>query len=101
MMKNQREVRLQTLRALSTKFEKLDLKSSTPELVEKSDIIDLMVVFEESEIGFVHEKSKILQIERIKSHIENGNVPELYLDLCFNFLVGSFWIKFTPLFPQV
>jgi len=65
-----------------------------------SDIIDQMLVFEECEVTFQAEKAKILQIERIKSSLENESVPEEYLQVCFDFLIGCFWIRFTPLFDK-
>lgn len=43
----------------------------------------------------------ILQIERIKSQLDSEAVPEKYLPVIYDFLVGSFWIKFTPLFPVI
>jgi hypothetical protein len=60
-----------------------------------------MLEFEQTEVLFETEKSKILQIERIKAMIEADLVPELYLDVCYDFLVGCLWIKFTPLFKEV
>lgn len=67
LKKNQRELRLQTLKALSTKFEKLDASIEDAEKGHKSDIIDLMLSFEELKVAFETEKGKILQIERLKS----------------------------------
>ena len=43
LKKNQRELRLQTLKALSSKFEKLDAKIEDAEKSHTSDIIDLML----------------------------------------------------------
>ena len=60
-----------------------------------------MLAFEQQDIGFTQEKGKLLEIERLKSCIENDSVPEIYLETCFFFLVGVFWVKFTPLFPRV
>lgn len=54
--------------------------------------------FEELDIAFETEKGKILQLERIKSHIDNRSIPESYLNVIYNFLLGCFWIKFTPIF---
>ena len=28
-------------------------------------------------------------------------MPELYVEAFFNFLVGCFWVKFTPLFESL
>lgn len=60
-----------------------------------------MAKFEELEITLDNEKGKLIQIQRIKAHLENGLVPDEYLELTFNFLIGSFWIRFTPLFPTI
>ena len=43
LKKNQRELRLQTLKALSNKFEKLDALIEDAEKGHKSDIIDVML----------------------------------------------------------
>ena len=50
---------------MQTKFEKLERNGK--EESTKSDIIDLMVAFEEEEISFQTEKSKILSLEKIKA----------------------------------
>ena len=47
LLKNQRDVRLQTLRALTQKFEKLDSKLSTEEAPLKCDILDNLLACEE------------------------------------------------------
>jgi hypothetical protein len=87
---------------MSKRFVKLDSKApSTEEKVVKSDIIEMMLVFEELEITFLNEKGLMLQIERLKSQIDCEAVPELYLPVIYNFLVGAFWIKFTTLFTYV
>ena len=51
---------MQTLKALCFKFEKLDSKLETEEAPLKSDIIELMLAFEEYKVAFETEKSKIL-----------------------------------------
>lgn len=60
LMQNQRELRLYSLRVLAKKFEKLNSKASTEEKIIKSEIIDMMLQFEEYEITFENEKAKIL-----------------------------------------
>ena len=100
LKKNQKEVRLQTLKILAHKFVKLESKLSTEEEKIMCDVLEQMLVFEETDISFVAEKAKILQIDRIQSQLDNGSVPAEYLQTCFDFLVGVYWIKFTPLFEK-
>jgi hypothetical protein len=58
LKRNQRELRLQTLRALANKFDKVE---------GHNGVIELMLQFEEMKVAFETEKAKILQIERIKA----------------------------------
>jgi hypothetical protein len=101
LRKNQRQIRLQSLKALSKRFVKLDSKASTEEKVIKSEVIELMLAFELLEVSFLNEKGMILQIERVKSQLDSEAVPDLYLPLVYDFLIGAFWIKFTTLFPYL
>ncbi|TNV87999.1 hypothetical protein FGO68_gene14880 [Halteria grandinella] len=101
LLKNQRDVRLQTLRALNHKFEKLDSKLSTEELPLKCDILENILACEEQELTFKTEKAKLLQIDRVKAQLENDSVPEEYLLPVFNYLIGTFWVRFTPLFDRL
>jgi hypothetical protein len=57
LRRNQRELRLQSLRALANKFEFSD----------QGEVMRLMLGFEELRVAFETEKGKILQIERIKA----------------------------------
>jgi hypothetical protein len=52
-------------------------------------------------VSFQNEKAKVLQIEKIKSQLESGSVPDQYLDVIYQFLIGCYWIKFTPIYPYV
>jgi hypothetical protein len=67
LKKNQREIRVESLRAMTKRFAQLDSPASNDEQNIKSDILELMLTFEELEISFLTEKAMILQIERIKS----------------------------------
>lgn len=58
---------MQSLRALVHKFVKLESNHSTDESKIMSDVLQQMLLFEETEISFTAEKTKILQIERIQS----------------------------------
>ena len=60
-----------------------------------------MLEFEELKPSFETEKAKILLIKKIQSIIESEQIPDLYLEAVYNFLIGSFWIKFTPIFPSL
>ena len=60
-----------------------------------------MLEFEKGEIGFEHEKSKIMQIQRLEVMLKSGVVPNEYLHTIYNFLIGCLWIKFTPLFESI
>jgi len=53
--------------------------------------------FEKTEIGFVDEKDKQLNLERIEVMISSGVVPRIYMEMAYNFLIGCLWIKFTPI----
>jgi len=33
--------------------------------------------------------------------LKSGVVPNEYLMMTYNFLMGCYWIKFTPLFPII
>jgi|LauGreDrversion4_2_1035121.scaffolds.fasta_scaffold709220_1 hypothetical protein len=52
---------------MTKRFAQLDSPASNDEQNIKSDILELMLTFEELEISFLTEKAMILQIERIKS----------------------------------
>jgi hypothetical protein len=53
--------------------------------------------FERTKIGFEFEKDKGYQLERLEVIIQSGVMPPAYYDMVYNFLVGSMWIKFTPI----
>jgi len=60
-----------------------------------------MLQFEQVNISFETEKTKILLIKKIETILESGLVPDIYVEAGFNFLIGAFWIKFTPLFDSI
>jgi hypothetical protein len=60
LRKNQKEIRIQSLKALTKRFIQLDSPASNEEQVIKSDILELMLTFEELDINFMTEKALIL-----------------------------------------
>lgn len=60
-----------------------------------------MLQFELTKISFETEKTKILLIKKIEAILETQLVPDEYVKVAFKFLIGSFWIKFTPLFESI
>jgi hypothetical protein len=67
----------------------------------KSEIIHLLLQCEEHEVTFTSEKNKLLQLDRVKAQLENDSIPEEYLQVVFDYLIGTFWVRFTPLFDRV
>jgi hypothetical protein len=57
--------------------------------------------FEKTEVSFVSEKNKEMQLQRLEVIINSGLMPEQYLWLSYHFLIGCLWIKFAPLFASV
>jgi hypothetical protein len=57
--------------------------------------------FEKTEVGFVSEKNKLMQLERLEVIFGSGAVPDEYAQISYDFLIGCLWIKFAPLFPGV
>ena len=70
---------------------------------EDVGLLGFLLSFEELDITFMNEKAKLLEIERLKSAIEAApeTIPDIQFQACFNFLIGSYWIKFTPLFDKI
>ena len=64
-------------------------------------MIHLMNEFEKYEVGFGTERNKEAQLRKIEVQLKSGGVPKKYLRTVYNFLVGSLWIKFTPLQPII
>lgn len=60
-----------------------------------------MLQFEETKISFETEKTKILLIKKIEALLNTGLIPLEYVQVAFKFLIGCFWIKFTPIFEAV
>ena len=108
LIKNSSAVRLETLHIL-LRFETLKFeKAEDPEKIVSDSFVDqpcrvleLMLQYEQKEIGFVYEKDKQLQIQRIEAMVKSGVMPERYLAMVYDFLVGSLWVKFAPLFDCI
>ncbi|CDW84473.1 small subunit processome component 20 homolog [Stylonychia lemnae] len=110
LAKNQTELRLQTLLLLQ-KFEVLHFIIPDSEDEKHFDlsesykgeckILELMLTFEQTKIAFETEKTKILLIKKIQTVLETELVPVEYVEAAYNFLIGGFWIKFTPLFESI
>jgi hypothetical protein len=109
LKKNSRSLRLKSLEVLS-RFEVL--KFLRPEAQDANidehfdssldcELVKLMKEFEETEIGFLFEKSKIITLQRIENIISSDVMPVIYLETAYSFLLGCYWIKFTPLFEHV
>jgi len=56
-----------------------------------------MYDFEKTEISFTYEKNKEMQLGRLEVILRKRAMPDEYVRLCHNFLVGCFWIKFAPI----
>jgi hypothetical protein len=56
-----------------------------------------MYDFEKTPIGFATEKNKELQLRRIEAMLKSGLLPKMYIQMTFNFLIGSLWIRFAPI----
>ena len=89
---------------LLLKFSPLDYETNTDPEVEISETFEgpclalpLLYEFEKTEIGFEFEKNKELQLRRLEVMIKSGVFPSAYEEIIYNFLVGSFWIKFAPI----
>jgi hypothetical protein len=105
LCKNSRELRLETLQVL-LRFELLHFEKPQDPEAEISElytnekpceIIQLMWDFERTTIGFKYEKDKENQLQRLEVMLQSGLVPQKYLELAYNFLIGCLWIKFTPI----
>ena len=57
--------------------------------------------FEKTEVGFASEKNKLMQLERLEVMFGSGVVPDEYVQISYDFLIGCLWIKFAPLFAGV
>lgn len=60
-----------------------------------------MYEFEKCSIGFENERIMQNYLGKLEVMCRNGRVPEVYVKCIYKFLVGCFWIKFTPLFDSV
>lgn len=105
LAKNSREIRLLTLNLLR-RFQPLNFlgaKDGIEQYSEKNpcNCIEIMYEFEKADIGFHTEKSKQAQLERLEVMAKYAVVPTEYHEALYYFLIGSLWIKFTPLFPAV
>ena len=60
-----------------------------------------MYEFEKCQIGFENERTMENYLVKLEVTLKGGRVPPIYVRCIYKFLVGCFWIKFTPLFDGV
>ena len=56
-----------------------------------------MFEFEKTPVGFATEKNKEMHLRRLESMIKSRVMPEVYLEMAYNFLIGALWIRFAPI----
>lgn len=61
------------------------------------DLVTLLVQYEKLPLKLDTEKTKNSVVRKVQVMISSGFVPEFYLDLAYNFLVGCLWLRFLPL----
>ena len=60
-----------------------------------------MYEFEKCQVGFETERVMENYLLKLEVMLKSGRVPPVYVKCIYNFLIGCFWIKFTPLFDWV
>jgi hypothetical protein len=60
-----------------------------------------MSAFEKCKIGFENEKIMENCLFKLEVMLKSQRVPPVYVEVIYQFLIGCFWIKFTPLFDTV
>ena len=65
------------------------------------DCIKLMCDFEKGEVSFETERSKQMHLQNLEVLLKSGLMPEIYVRMSYNFLVGCLWIRFAPIFNDV
>jgi hypothetical protein len=106
---NSSSLRLQTLKVLSL-FTVLEyLQPDAEEEREVSEnyrnrpcaCVQLLLEFESLQLSFETHKAKESSLESVLVMIKSCLMPDLYVDLLYNFLVGCFWVKFTLIYENV
>ena len=60
-----------------------------------------MYDFEKTDIGLLYQKNKEMQLRRLEVFIKSQAMPTVYLKLIYHFLIGSLWIRYSPIFPAI
>ena len=115
LAKNSRTLRLTTLELLLALFDPLvyrkveDLPEREGETFKTDkdrdtikehytawcNIIELLSEFENTEISMETGKQKALTLAKVSVICGSSLVPEIYLDMVYNFAVGTLWLKFA------
>ena len=61
------------------------------------ECVSTMFEFEKTPVGFATEKNKEMHLRRLESMIKSRVMPEVYLEMAYNFLIGALWTRFAPI----
>lgn len=77
---------------------KIDLNTVKQYYTGQCPIISLILKAEECQLSMDTEKVKSNLLRKVQTLLSTGLVPEFYLDVCYRYAVGCFWVKFMPLY---
>lgn len=110
LSKNNRELRIATLKLLDRAFSEVPYDTYNPAVHTAIDLesakrysgpcplIPLLLKFESAEVDITYEKIKGSSLRDVQVLLTTGLVPPEYIKTIYVFLVGCLWIKFLPIY---
>ena len=60
-------------------------------------MVKILLQAEEYPVGLQTEKQKQNLLRRATNLIHSELIPQEYVEMCYRYAIGCFWVKFTPL----